>query len=65
MYHELVKKVDTIDRDKQNLEKKIEDVGKKFPDTSKFIQAEEYNILATMNFNARMTDIPKNFAPKN
>ena len=36
LYGELVKKVNDIDSDQKNLEKKIEDVDNKTPDTSKF-----------------------------
>ena len=43
----LLKKVNAIDSDKQNLEKKKnEDVDKKIPDTSKFIENQDFNNLA-------------------
>ena len=38
-----LKKFNLIDSNKQNLEKKIEDVDKKRPDTSKFIKTHEFN----------------------
>ena len=37
VHDELVKKVNTIDSDKQSLKRKIETVHKKIPDSSKFI----------------------------
>ena len=51
VYDKLVKKVNAIDSNKQILEKKIEDVNKKIPDTSKFIQTHKVNRLKETSFN--------------
>ena len=40
-YGELVKKVHTVNSDKQNREEKIENVDKKIPNTSKFIVTQD------------------------
>ena len=49
--NELVKNVNTIDSDKQNLEEKIEDVDQKIPDTSKFVVTQDFNRLTKINSN--------------
>ena len=50
--NELVKNVDTIDSNKQNLEEKIEDIDQKIPDTSKFVVTQDFNRLTKINSNA-------------
>ena len=60
----MVKKLNTIDSNKQNLEKKIEDVDKKIPDNSKFIVTQYFNGLTKINVNARTTEVSKNLANK-
>ena len=60
----MVKKLNTIDSNKQNLEKKIEDVDKKIPDNSKFIVTQYFNGLTKINVNARTTEVSKNLAKK-
>ena len=62
MYDEFVKKVNAVDSNKENLEKKIEDVDKKILDTSQFIETQEFNRLTKMD--ARMAVASKIFATK-
>ena len=52
VYHELIKKIDTINPNKQNLRKNIEDVDIKTPCTSKFIETHKLNELIKQDFNA-------------
>ena len=59
-----LKKFNLIDSNKQNLEKKIEDVDKKRPDTSKFIKTHEFNRQTKTNLNARMAEVSKNLSIK-
>ena len=47
LYDGLVKKVNTIDSEEQNLEKKIKDVDKKIPDMSKYIETQNLNRSTT------------------
>ena len=65
MYVDLVKKVNSVDSDKENLEKKIEDVDKKIPDTSKFIVTWECNVLTKTDSNAWMSEALKKLATEN
>ena len=53
------KSVDVVDLDKQNLEKKIEDVDKKTPDTSKFIETQDFDRLKKIILNARKSEASK------
>ena len=62
--NKLVKKINTTDSDKQNLEKKSEEVDKMIPDTIEFIVTQDFNRLTKMNFTARMAEALKNFATK-
>ena len=48
-----------VDLDKQNLEKKIEDVDKKTPDTSKFIETQDFDRLTKIILNARTSEASK------
>ena len=65
MYNEFIKKVNTIDLGKQNLEKKkYEEVDKKISDTSKFIVTQDFNMLTKINFNASKTKAEKHFQLK-
>ena len=57
VYDKLVKKVNAIDSNKQILEKKIEDVNKKIPDTSKFIQTHKVNRLKETSFNTWTAEV--------
>ena len=59
VYHELVKKIDTISPNKQNLGKNIEDVDIKTPCTNKLIETHKLNKLIKKNFNARITEVSK------
>ena len=61
----MVIKEDTIDPNKQNLEKKTEGADNKILDTSKFIVTWDVNKLIKLIFNSRMADTSKNFATKN
>ena len=45
IYDELAQKVNAIDSDKLNLQKKIEDIDKKILDNSKFVETQEFNRL--------------------
>ena len=45
IYDELAQKVNAIDSDKLNLQKKIEDIDKKILDNSKFVGTQEFNRL--------------------
>ena len=62
VYDEFVKKVNAIDLNKQNIEKRIEDVNKKIPDTSKFIETHKFNRLPKVDFHARKEEASKNLA---
>ena len=42
------------------LQKKIENVNKKIPGTSKFVVIQELNRLTKISFNARMSELSKN-----
>ena len=53
------KSVNVVDLDKQNLEKKIEDVDKKTPDTSKFIETQDFDRLTKIILNARTSEASK------
>ena len=53
------KSVNVVDLDKQNLEKKIEDVDKKTPDTSKFIETQDFDRLKKIILNARKSEASK------
>lgn len=56
-----LKKVDATESSKQNLEKGIEDVDKKIPNTTKFIVIQEFNRLTKIHFNARMAEASKKY----
>ena len=45
IYDELAQKVNAIDSDKLNLQKKIEDIDKKILDNSKFVETQAFNRL--------------------
>ena len=45
IYDELAQKVNAIDSDKLNLQKKIEDIDKKILDNSKLVETQEFNRL--------------------
>ena len=64
LYDELVIRVNTTYPDKENLEKKIENVDIKISNTSKFIVTQNFNSLTKMNFNARMAEASKNLRTK-
>ena len=49
IYDELAQKVNAIDSDKLNLQKKIEDIDKKILDNSKFVETQEFNRLRKKN----------------
>ena len=53
------KSLNVVDLDKQNLEKKIEDVDKKTPDTSKFIETQDFDRLTKTILNARTSEASK------
>ena len=53
------KSVNVVDLDKQNLEKKIEDVDKTTPDTSKFIETQDFDRLKKIILNARKSEASK------
>ena len=53
------KSVNVVDLDKQNLEKKIEDVDKKTPDTSKLIETQDFDRLTKIILNARTSEASK------
>ena len=53
------KSVNVVDLDKQNLEKKIEDVDKKTPDTSEFIETQDFDRLTKIILNARTSEASK------
>ena len=53
------KSLNVVDLDKQNLEKKIEDVDKKTPDTSKFIETQDFDRLTKIILNARTSEASK------
>ena len=42
--------------------KKTEDVEKKIPDTSNFIETEDFNSLTKINFDTRIAEASKNLA---
>ena len=63
-YNELVRKVNATDSTKQNLEKYIEDVAKKLPNTSKFVETYEFNRLIEINFDARTAESLKKLVIK-
>ena len=56
-----LKKVDATDSSKQNLEKGIEDVDKKIPNTTKFIVIQEFDRVTKIRFNARMAEASKKY----
>ena len=60
----MVEKVDTIDSNKHNLEKKIEDVVKKIYGTSKFIVTQGFKRGTKVNSDAKMTEILKKLSAK-
>ena len=64
-YDELVQKVNVLDSDKPDLEKKIEDVDKKIPVTRQFIQMYNFRRLTKINSNAKMGEASKNHAANN
>ena len=53
------KSLNVVELDKQNLEKKIEDVDKKTPDTSKFIETQDFDRLTKIILNARTSEASK------
>ena len=60
----LLKRVNTIDSDKQNFNKKLKMLIKKIPDTSNFIATQEFNRLTKIIFHARMAEASKKLATK-
>ena len=61
---ESTKKVNVVDSHKQNHKKKIGDVDKKIPYTSKCIETQEFNRLIITHFNARIVKTMKNLTTK-
>ena len=61
---ESTKKVNVVDSHKKNHEKKIGDVDKKIPYTSKCIETQEFNRLIITHFNARIIKTMKNLTTK-
>ena len=59
MCDELVKKVIAINLNKQNPDKKTEDVDKNKLDTSEFTEILEVSRLTEIKFNARMAEATK------
>ena len=62
MYDEFVKKVNAVDSNEENLEKKIEDIDKKILDISQFIETQDFNRLTKMD--ARMAVASKTLTTK-
>ena len=61
----MVKKVDTIDSNKQNLKKKDWRCWKKkIPDTNIFMVSQDFNKLTKINFDARLAKPQKNLKTK-
>ena len=50
----MLKKVDTINSNKQNLEKNIDDLDKMIPDTSIFTETQDFNRSKKINFDGRI-----------
>ena len=65
MFDEFVKKVNTIDSDKQNLKKILKILIKRHLIPVNLLwPIQDFNRLAKINFNARMLDASKNLATK-
>ena len=62
VYNELVKKVNAINSDKKNLQKKIKDIDKKIPDNSKHIIIQDFIRLINIDLiqNGRSIEKPCN-----
>ena len=60
----LVKKLNTTDSDKNNLEKKIEHVDKKILDTTKFVVTQEFNCVNNRSID-KMAEASKKLVTKN
>ena len=63
-FDELVKIVDTIKSNKQNLEEKIEGVNKKLSDTIKFNVTKGFNRLTKIDFFTRLAEASPNLSTK-
>ena len=62
VYDEFVKKVNAVDSNEENFEKKIEDIDKKILDISQFIETQDFNRLTKMD--ARMAVASKTLTTK-